>query len=72
MKKINFISRGDDYEILFTAPKSKSKLIKNISKFTNIKISKIGKICSNLKKPQIIDKKGQKIAINHKGYLHNF
>ena len=72
MKKVNFISRGDDYEILFTAPKSKSNLIKNISKFTNIKISKIGKICSNLKKPQIIDKKGQKIAINHKGYLHKF
>ncbi len=71
-KKIDYISRGDDYEILFTAPKSKSRIIKNLSKFSGIKISKIGKICSNIKKPQIIDKKGEKIAIKNKGYLHRF
>ncbi len=72
LKKVDFISRGDDYQILFTANRSKSRIIKKISKSMKIKISKIGKICSHNEKPQIIDEKGQKIAIKNKGYLHRF
>ena len=70
--KISFISRGDDYQILFTANSSKSRIISKTAKSLGIKISKIGKICSNLEKSQIIDQKGNKIAIKTKGYYHEF
>ena len=67
-KKKNFISRGDDYQILFTANKSKSRIITKIAKSLGIKISKIGTIRSSGLKSQIIDEKGMKIALNNKGY----
>ena len=72
LDKISFISQGDDYQILFTANSSKSRIINRIAKSTGIKISKIGKICSNRQKSQIIDEKGNKIAIKTKGYSHRF
>ena len=72
LNKISFISKGDDYQILFTANTSKSRIIKKTAKTLGIKISKIGKICSNLQKSQIIDQKGKKIAIKTKGYFHKF
>ena len=72
LNKISFISQGDDYQILFTASSSKSRIINKISKSLGIKISKIGKICSNMQKSQIIDQKGNKIAIKTKGYYHKF
>ncbi len=74
-KKLNytsFISKGDDYEILFTAHPSKSRIISKTAKSLGIKISKIGKISSNLQKSQIIDQKGKKIALKDTGYYHNF
>ena len=72
LKKINFISRGDDYQILFTAKSSKSRIINKTAKSLGIKISKIGKICSNMEKPQIIDQKGCKIHQKNLGYYHKF
>ena len=72
LDKISFISQGDDYQILFTANSSKSRIINKIAKSLGIKISKIGKICSNREKSQIIDEKGNKIAIKTKGYSHRF
>ena len=72
LDKISFISKGDDYQILFTANSSKSRIINKTAKSLGIKISKIGKICSNLQKSQIIDQKGNKIAIKTKGYSHRF
>ena len=72
LDKRSFISQGDDYQILFTANSSKSRIIKKISKSLGVKISKIGKICSNLQKSQIIDQKGNKIAVKTKGYSHRF
>ena len=72
LRKINFISKGDDYQILFTASKKKSKIIKRTFKSLGIKISKIGNISSGAQKSQIIDEKGNKIAINNKGHFHNF
>ena len=70
--KISSVSRGDDYQILFTANPSKSRIISNISKSLGIKISKIGKICAHSQKSQIIDEKNKKIAFKNKGYLHKF
>ena len=72
LKKIDFISRGDDYQILFTASQEKARIIERTFKSLGIKISKIGKICSSNQKSQIIDEKGNKITIKNKGYLHKF
>jgi len=72
LNKISYISRGDDYQILFTASSSKSRIIDKTAKSLGIKISKIGKICSNHQKSQIIDQKGNKIAVKTKGYSHKF
>lgn len=71
-KKSNLISNGDDYQVLFTAGVNKSRIIAKISKILRIKISKIGKINSCLKKSTITDQKGRQILIKNKGYLHQF
>ena len=70
--KKKFLSQGDDYQILFTAHSSKSRIISKISQSLGIKISRIGKICSNSIKSQIIDQKGEEIELIHKGYYHQF
>jgi len=72
IKKITSISCGDDYQILFTADTSKSRIISKISKALGVKISKIGKICTHFQKPQIIDEKNKKITLKSKGYFHKF
>ena len=72
LQKIDFISKGDDYQILFTASKKKARIIERTFKSLGIKISKIGKICSSNQKSQIIDEKGNKITIKNKGYFHKF
>jgi thiamine-monophosphate kinase len=72
LNKISYVSQGDDYQILFTANSSKSRIINKTAKTLGIKISKIGKICSNQEKSQIIDEKGKKIAVKRKGYSHRF
>ena len=72
LNKINLVSKGDDYQILFTASKKKSRIIKRTSKSLGIKISKIGNISSGAQKSQIIDEKGNKIDIKNKGHFHNF
>jgi len=71
-KKSNFISNGDDYQILFTASPSKARIIENKSKLLQVKITKIGKIISGSKKSTIIDQKGKQILIKNKGYTHQF
>ena len=71
-KKINSVSCGDDYQILFTASPNKSRIISKTSKSLGIKISKIGKICNNSDKSLIIDEKNKKIALKYKGYFHKF
>ena len=72
MKKIKLVSNGDDYQILFTASKDKSRIIAQTSKNLGIKITKIGKITSGNKKSIIIDQKGRQILIKNKGYTHQF
>ena len=72
LKKIDLVSNGDDYQILFTANKNKARIINRISKVTRIKISKIGKIISGTNKSVIIDKKSKQIEPKNNGYLHQF
>ena len=66
--KTSSISSGDDYQILFTASPSKSRMISKTSKSLGIKISKMGKICTPNRKSQIICsmKKIRKFALKIK------
>ncbi len=72
LSKINYISQGDDYQILFSASKSKRRIIKRISKKLGVKITKIGKIQNNFLESSIIDQRKQVISLKNKGYLHKF
>ncbi len=72
LKKSNFISNGDDYQVLFTASSDKSRIIKNISKKFGIKISRIGKITSNYKESSFISQKGEYLLVKNSGYKHQF
>ena len=70
--KLNFISNGDDYQILFTASKKMRYLIKKISKSTSTKISIVGivknkSISKNTKSTEEKFKFPKKL-----GYIHNF
>jgi thiamine-monophosphate kinase len=71
-KKSNFISNGDDYQILFTASADKSRIIKNRSKKLGVKISRIGKIRPYNQKSTFIDKKSQHLLLKFSGYKHQF
>ena len=72
IKKEFCVSNGDDYQILFTAKPSKTRIILNIAKSLGVKISKIGKICAPSIKSEILDQKGMKIKLKTKGYIHKF
>ena len=70
--KSRLVSKGDDYQVLFTAAGSKSRIIDRTSKILGIKITKIGKIIHGIKKSHIIDEKGKKLLLKNKGYIHQF
>ena len=70
--KLNFISQGDDYQILFTANKSKRNLIKKISKATSTKISRIGIIKNKSISKSIKLINGKFVLPKKLGYIHNF
>ena len=72
LSKIKYISNGDDYQVLFTAPKSSRGIIKRISSNCRIKLTKIGLIQSVGKKSLIVDDKNKQISLKKTGYLHNF
>ena len=72
LNKINLISKGDDYQVLFTADVNKARIIKNASKTTGIKITKVGKIISGKDRSLIFDEKGKQIQAKSKGYIHQF
>ena len=72
ISKTKVISKGDDYQILFTALTKKSNMIKKISNKLGIKITKIGKILSHNKKSLIVDEKGNDLRPKYKGYIHQF
>ena len=72
LNKINLISNGDDYQVLFTADIKKARIIQKASKTTGIKITKIGKIVSGKDRSLIFDEKGKQILAKSKGYIHRF
>ncbi len=72
LNKINLISNGDDYQVLFTADIKKARIIQKASKATGIKITKIGKIVSGKDRSLIFDEKGKQIRAKSKGYIHRF
>ena len=72
LKKSNFVSNGDDYQILFTASVDKSRIIESTSRRLGVKISKIGKISRNNEKSFFVDKKGKYLLIKSLGYKHQF
>jgi thiamine-monophosphate kinase len=72
ISKISCISNGDDYQILFTASKNKTRIIKKIASSFKVKLTKIGSIQSNVKKSSIVDDKNVKISLKNKGYFHMF
>ena len=72
-KKSEYVFNGDDYQILFTANKSKRNQINEISKITKTKISRIGRIISKKKfKFRLLNgNKVIKLTKKH-GYEHFF
>ena len=72
LSKKKFISKGDDYQILFTSNHKNRNFIKKISSTKKIKITRIGKILNSSHKCSIIDKNRRQIKINGKGYIHRF
>ena len=71
-KNIDITSKGDDYQILFTASPNKSRIIKKASKKTGIKITKIGKIISGKNRSKFINLKNKQIEAKNRGYIHQF
>jgi thiamine-monophosphate kinase len=72
LSKINLISNGDDYQVLFTASKNMARIIKKISLKSSIRITKIGIIQKNDQRSTIVDHNNAVIMLKNKGYLHKF
>ena len=72
LAKINYISKGDDYQVLFTASKSKRRIISKASSNYGVKITRIGSIKASSKKSIIFDHKNKQITLKNKGYFHIF
>jgi len=71
-KKENFISNGDDYQILFTSSPKNLNKIKKLASRIKIKITPIGKI---IKEANLILNSNNENLIKSmkiKGYLHTF
>ena len=71
-KKINFISKGDDYQILFSSSKKNRTLIRKLSKRINQKISLIGNITNIYKQKKLINSDNHSKSLNYEGYFHKF
>ncbi len=71
-KKINFISKGDDYQILFTSPKSKRNYILNFFKKMNQKVTLIGNLTKDAKNNEIIEDNNRLKHAYNEAYSHNF
>jgi len=72
ISKINCISNGDDYQVLFTASKNKKRIINKIASNSGVKLTKIGSIQRHVEKSSIIDDKNEQITLKNKGYFHKF
>ncbi len=70
--KTQFIFNGDDYQILFTAPRKNRGLIKRISSKLNQKVTLIGHINNGDKKNVVVFKNKPLKISKFKGYFHKF
>ena len=71
-KKINVISKGDDYQVAFTSSKENRIYIKKFFKRINQKVSRIGKITNQSKLGLVINHRKVLKPLNNDGYLHKF
>ncbi len=69
---LKFVSKGDDYQVLFTSSKNRRNYIKKLSKRINLKITKIGTTTNIKNQRKIIRDKKVLKAINYMGYSHKF
>ena len=72
MKTLNYLFNGDDYQILFTASKSKRKYIKTLSYKMNQKISIIGQINTKSKNYLLDNRRIPSKYLKYQGYSHKF
>jgi thiamine-monophosphate kinase len=63
------LSGGDDYQLLFTAPRINRNKINLVSKMPTIKLTRIGSIKKD-KRLNIIDHKGKLYKLKKRGYVH--
>ncbi len=72
-KKIqNYVSNGDDYQIIFTSSKKNRTYIKNLSNRINQKITLIGTITNQSNQYRIINNEKLLKSLNYEGYFHKF
>jgi thiamine-monophosphate kinase len=69
--KINAITGGDDYELIFTATEAMQNEIWAISAETGVRISKIGKITQG-RGVKLLGENGAEIITQTTGYKHKF
>lgn len=65
---ISFITGGDDYELLFTAPSSRREEIAKYSSSLGVSATKIGAVHAG--KGLTLQKNGQKVDVARKGFCH--
>ena len=70
LKKENYLFNGDDYQILFTAPKKHRNQLFKISSKMSQKITIIGNINDNLGKNLLIKGNNSLNLTKFKGYSH--
>ena len=71
-KSLNFVSKGDDYQILFTSSKKNRTYIKKLAKRINLRITQIGNFTNIYKQRKIISNKKHLKSLNYQGYSHKF
>ena len=72
LNKLEYFFNGDDYQILFTASKSKRKYIKTLSSKMNQKISIIGQINTKSKNYLLDNRRIPIKYLKYQGYSHIF
>ncbi|MBI2485951.1 MAG: thiamine-phosphate kinase [Deltaproteobacteria bacterium] len=63
------LSGGEDYELLFTSPKEKTREVEEISDLLSIKITEIGYVTSKLP-VRVLDSDGREIKTHKRGFIH--
>ena len=63
------LSGGDDYELLFTAPKNKRAQIENLNEGGAVKVTRIGEIAPAAEPLKVLDQDGKSIELS-KSFNH--